>query len=66
MPAATRQSSHQWFAEATTTPTVSARCAGPIQRIRGPVCDQRYQAMMLAQATCTDGMAESWFDSPVP
>jgi hypothetical protein len=54
------------LAEATTTTMVTARCAGPIQRIRGPVCHHRYQAMTLAQATCTDGIADSWFDNPVP
>jgi hypothetical protein len=45
---------------------VSDRCAVPSQRIRGPVCRHRYQAMMVAQATCKDGIAETWFDRPVP
>ncbi len=44
---------------ATTTATVSTAWAGPSQRHRRPPSRHTAAATMRAQATCTEGMAET-------
>ncbi len=63
---ATMPSSHQWLAVTTTTSTVSTGWARISHRQGLTPTRMVVTPMITAQATCTDGMADSWAATPVP
>jgi len=65
-PADTMPSSHQWLPVATTAHTVSIGCASTSQRHRLRLIPTTATATSSAQATCTEGIAASWFEMPEP
>lgn len=63
---ATNPSSHQWFAVTVTATMVMIGWARIQNRHRLVPATTTARATSAAQATCTDGNAESWSAMPVP